>query len=322
MEKELKHLLKIVEECKEDTQEQGKRIRELVSRYVGILPYCTQALKKTKGPQRHILVKALVQAEHSAAVEGLVLALNDKEKGIREQAQAGLLRLPSSAVVPALKEPLHARTRAVRLKAAQILSLLPQSPLRDELALERLSREKVAAVRELLEAILPPALPEKTPKKPTLSEKKIEAIVAELKKTKGQAWTKYKQHGADLLNAYWSYLEGTFYKSHLNFSAFEEPCVQWHHLLQELRRSPLALEKALEALPAYWHDGEEYLHFLQETFENLPQALSRFIAEGRYKRPSSLGPSYEFELHECLEWMEENWPGWPAASPRPRPRRP
>lgn len=113
-----------------------------------------QELNKCKAPHRWVLIEALARLGHPEAVPTLLCYAGDSLQNAADAAIKGLKALAWDDLAEPLAAALGSRTKGDRLGAAALLTELPATAETKALAEARLKKEKVAAVKQLLEQVV------------------------------------------------------------------------------------------------------------------------------------------------------------------------
>ncbi|MCB9642625.1 MAG: DUF4132 domain-containing protein [Myxococcales bacterium] len=265
-----------------------------------LIPYFTKALEKTNCPQRKLYVDVLASSNSSETIVGLVSALQDSAKGIRQVAQEALSRLAPEELLPHLAPLLEAKRKDTRLIVASILAELPPHQAVYDLAQVALPKEKVKEIEALLSQI-------EAPRQDNLN-KKDEAVVVDLKENDGTTWQTHIALGPKLIPLYWRFMEGRFFETYI--STYGDAYEGWVALLKHFKESPEAVEHAALCVPAFdrW-DGKTFLPEIYDDFPTLLDAIKARIQEGSYQRPKTMGKySSSFDAEHTIDWFIEKQP--------------
>lgn len=96
---------------------------------------------------------AVAATEQDAEMLAGVLTNASADEGLTKLATKGLTRI-GAGCLEALRKPLHARKKNIRLAAAQVLVQFKKHPEANTMANERLEKEKVKAVKAILESVV------------------------------------------------------------------------------------------------------------------------------------------------------------------------
>ncbi len=107
-----------------------------------------------KMPLRHVAYEALAELADPEAIATLLEGAGDAKTDTSNAAVAGLKRFEWATLEAPLKAALGARKKDTRMGAAGLLLELPMTEASKALAADRLSKEKVAGVKQLLEQII------------------------------------------------------------------------------------------------------------------------------------------------------------------------
>jgi hypothetical protein len=255
-----------------------------------LVPSFVAGLKAKKpAPRRQVFLSLLLQAASPEAAEGVVFALGDSSKSIRERAIAGAIGLGVEACLPWLPEVLASRRKDGRLAAAAVLAGLPADARVRSLAEARLGAEKDAAVRAALEAVPAPA-----------GGARAEDRTRKLLDGDGDGWRALDSEG--LLDDWWRALALRFNEKEID--VYSGLYKGWLELLESRRTEPAAMLAGIRLLAAfdtYW--GRSYLEKLDALFPGaLPGLLTRALAEGLERPPEFGRRRFSFGAKEAIAW--------------------
>ena len=262
-----------------------------------LLPYANQALKEAPCPQRKVFVNLLAHSENIEALEGLLHALQDDTKTIREMAIGGLARLPAKDVVPAIAPLLSAKKKDIRQAAAQILFQLPATQEGIQLAQAHLDKEKVKDIRATLEQI--------ASSKPldSSSSQGSENIDAALLENDGERWQEFIEQPEALLESFWRIIQ-KICKNELIYS-WRPAGKHWLAMLERL--APQSLRYALLSLPAFpSYEGGTLLNLYRNDLPALTEEITALLRADAYQRPAAMGKATNspFDKESLLSWCK------------------
>ncbi len=263
------------------------------------IPVYNEALTRKKPVNnRLLLVEALKRWQHPDAIAGLVTALGDKSKGVRQEAISALCHHPNpDAVLNSLQTPLAARRKDARLGAATVLNALPASATRYQMAQTALAKEKVAAIIDLLEAIPNPG----SAQAETVA--RHQTIIAALKESDGAQWTEFKDDGLALVQAFFQSIEEKHHNDTVH--AYQSDFKHWQAMIPQMASVEGVRSLAIAMAPnTASFIGRKYLEALEEHFEDIPQTVSELICQGKWVRSPGAGKARSsFALLDAIQWL-------------------
>lgn len=236
----------------------------------------------------------------AAAIPGLAAALNSKSKPVRELAEQALSQGAPAAALPHVIPQLSAKRKDTRLAAAYVLAALPATAEGHAAAVERLKKEKAAAVSALLERVLPPA---------EAPEGDSAELLAALEESEGARWREFEHLGAELVAVYVQYLAQQHRDDTLSF--YGDQHEHWLEIFAALQGDPEIRQQALALTPCYGYYYDDYLTALDEAAEGLEAEIIPWALTSDLKRPPIFGQGR-------LKLGLDNLVGWAAERDAPR----
>ena len=243
-----------------------------------VLPHAVAALEAApKSPNRQYLLQALVIAGMPAEVGRLSAYLTDADKAVRELAIAGVTAAGGDATAALLKPLLNAGKKEPRLAAAEAMAGMEPHPAIYEMAQARLQKERVKAVKGLLESVRPPA------------DEAAGALAAALLASQGAAWADHTGDPQALMAAFWSaYI--ALYKDKRPDLGDRTLFQSWRAALAVMEDTPDALEHGLKVLDSHQYGAHAVLDALDAHLgDALLPALEARLPRKWPARPAEMG---------------------------------
>ncbi len=266
-------------------------------------------------PRSRLLLRILAMAPGPGAAPIFFDALGSKEDDVKAHAMLGIVALGPEPCLAPIRALLDDSKKEGRLAAAEVMAALPPHADLYELAQERLKKERVKAVKALLETVRPPAG----------AASGQAAVALALEADQGACWEAHAGDPRALSEAFWGVLSRAFFNKtvpakaplYLNWVAAQGA-------LAGLEDAPM---RALRLLPAVAYDGSDYLSALLKIYprEVLYAELERWLLKKKWPgRPAELGtaaPAWSPDSAvRWLEWrpLQEAGAALVAAATRPK----